>query len=382
MKIIRIVTELDFGGVEKHMDLTADGMLAYPEYEMIFLALGKGGQTSKVLVEKGFQVIVLNGNPQIPNLGLIIRLVKLFKKLKPDVVHCSNGEGNFHGIWAAWLVRVPVRIGEEVGFPNHHSYWKSIFRWTYRCSHKVIAISNAVKNKLMELGEASDKKIEVIYYPMGEPKLDMGKKEGQQVKELIESLNAGKESSDFTFITTCRLVAIKNLDGLIKALAKVSTFMKNRKINLWIIGEGPEKEGLIQLAKGLGMESHVHFLGFHSNVNPFLMAADSFILPTFSEGFSLSLAEAMQLGLPCIATKIGGPSEIIKPHTGLLLDPYDLDDIASKMDTMIELDPKKRKEMGARGMEDVKSRFSVEIYTQELTHFYDNLMAETRKNQQ
>ena len=378
MKIIRIVTELDFGGVEKHMELTADGMLAYPDYEMIFLALGKGGQTSKVLMEKGFQVIVLNNNPQIPNLGLIIRLVKLFNKLKPDVVHCSNGEGNFHGLWAAWLAGAPVRIGEEVGFPNHHSYWKSIFRWTYRCSHKVIAISKAVKNKLMELGEASDKKIEVIYYPMGEPKLEMGEKEGQQVRELIVSLNSGKGSSDFTFITTCRLVAIKNLDGLIKALAKVSTLMKNRTINMWIIGEGPEKESLIRLATDLDIESNVHFLGFHTNVNPFLMTADSFILPSFSEGFSLSLAEAMQLGLPSIATKVGGPSEIIKPHTGLLLDPNDLDDMVDKMRHLIEMDPEKRKEMGIRGMEDVKSRFSVEIYTRELVLFYKRLLGEKK----
>lgn len=165
MKIFRIITELNFGGVERHMELTADGMLNYPNEDMIFMALGRGGQTSKVLSDMGFRVIVMNENPQIPNLKLIRKLVKLFKKEKPDVVHCSNGEGVFHGLWAAWLARVPVRIGEEVGFPNHHTYWKKIFNLTYKCSHKVIAISQAVKDKLIELGEASDDKIEVIYYP-------------------------------------------------------------------------------------------------------------------------------------------------------------------------------------------------------------------------
>ncbi|WP_332913977.1 hypothetical protein [Algoriphagus boritolerans] len=82
MKIFRIITELNFGGVERHMELTADGMLNYPNEDMIFMALGRGGQTSKVLSDMGFRVIVMNENPQIPNLKLIRKLVKLFKKRK------------------------------------------------------------------------------------------------------------------------------------------------------------------------------------------------------------------------------------------------------------------------------------------------------------
>ncbi|EKB48709.1 glycosyltransferase [Cecembia lonarensis] len=370
MKIIRIVTELDFGGVEKHMELTADGMLNYPDFQMIFLALGKGGQTSKLLSSMGFQVIVLNENPQIPNFQLIRKLVRIFKGEKPDVVHCSNGEGNFHGIWAAWWAGVPLRIGEEVGFPNHHSYWKHIFRLTYTRANKIIAISQAVKDVLINLGEASDRKVDVIYYPMGKPKLELTEEEKEKTDTLIKQLKGQANKEQFVFITTCRLVAIKNLDGLINALASLQGEIKERELHFWIIGEGPEKDNLKTLSRNLGIDSQVQFLGFHANVNPFLMAADAFILPSFSEGFSLSLAEAMQLGLPSLATKVGGPSEIIKSHTGLLLDPNDHDDMVGQMKAMVEMDPDERRQMGLRGQEDVRKRFSVEIYAKALTEFY------------
>ncbi|WP_143961596.1 glycosyltransferase [Litoribacter populi] len=370
MKIIRIVTELDFGGVEKHMELTADGMLNYPNYQMIFLALGKGGQTSRLLLAMGYQVRVLNENPQIPNFKLIRILVRIFKEERPDVVHCSNGEGNFHGIWAAWWAGVPLRLGEEVGFPNHHSYWKQIFRLTYIKANKIIAISKAVKKVLMELGEASDRKIEVIYYPMGKPKLELSQEEKEKIDTLIHNLKEKRKKEQFVFITTCRLVGIKNLDGLINALASLQTEIKEKELQFWIIGEGPDKESLKTLAMNKGLDSQVHFLGFHANVNPFLIAADAFVLPSFSEGFSLSLAEAMQLGLPSLATKVGGPSEIIKAHTGLLLDPNDHNNMVAQMKAMVEMDSEERKQMGIRGMEDVKSRFSVEIYTKALTEFY------------
>ncbi|SEG43989.1 glycosyltransferase [Algoriphagus boritolerans] len=373
MKIFRIITELNFGGVERHMELTADGMLNYPNEDMIFMALGRGGQTSKVLSDMGFRVIVMNENPQIPNLKLIRKLVKLFKKEKPDVVHCSNGEGVFHGLWAAWLARVPVRIGEEVGFPNHHTYWKKIFNLTYKCSHKVIAISQAVKDKLIELGEASDDKIEVIYYPMGKPKLDLNADEQVQINPILNELNANRAALGFCFVTTCRLVAVKNLDGLIRTIAKLVESNPQRDIQMWIIGEGPDKEKLMGLAKALNVEKQIKFLGFQTNVNPFLMAADAFILPSFSEGFSLSLAEAMQLGLPSIATKVGGPSEIIKENTGYLIDPYSLEDMQEKMQLFLDMNKEERIALGDRGKQDVQRRFSVEKYIEELLAFYTKL---------
>lgn len=373
MKIFRIITELNFGGVEKHMELTADGMLNYPDDEMIFMALGRGGQTSKVLSDMGFRVIVMNENPQIPNLKLIRKLVTLFKKEKPDVVHCSNGEGVFHGLWAAWLAKVPVRIGEEVGFPNHHTYWKKIFNLTYKCSHKVIAISQAVKDKLIELGEASDDKIEVIYYPMGKPKLHLNATEKEGINKILNKLNKEKTTQRFCFVTTCRLVAVKNLDGLIRIIAKLVTSNPQREIQMWIIGEGPDKEKLKDLAKALNVEKQIKFLGFQSNVNPFLMAADAFILPSFSEGFSLSLAEAMQLGLPSIATKVGGPSEIIQEDTGYLIDPYSLEDMQEKMQLFLDMSEEDRIALGERGKQNVQRRFSVEKYMDELLGFYQEL---------
>lgn len=373
MKIIRVISELDFGGVEKHMELTAEGFNEYSEHQLIFLSLSKGGRTTKAIEEMGFEVIVLNQKPNIPNFVLIRRLIFLFKKLNPDVVHSSGGEANFHGLWAAKLANVPIRIGEEVGFPNHHTYWKLIFKVTFFCSQKVIAISGAVKDKLIELGEASNQRVKVIYYPMGKPKLNSTTDVKTESDRLLTSLVKVQSKNSFVFITTCRLVEVKNLDGLIKVIARLVAKNPDRDIQMWIIGEGPEKENLEQLAVKQQVAKQVKFLGFHQNVNSFLLAADAFVLPSFSEGFSLSLAEAMQLGLPSMATQVGGPSEIIRPGTGLLIDPKDLNDIQAKMQMIIDMAVGERKELGKKGMEDVQKRFSVEKYIEELLDFYEEV---------
>ncbi|WP_332913979.1 glycosyltransferase [Algoriphagus boritolerans] len=160
---------------------------------------------------------------------------------------------------------------------------------------------------------------------------------------------------------------------MIRTIAKLVESNPQRDIQMWIIGEGPDKEKLMGLAKALNVEKQIKFLGFQTNVNPFLMAADAFILPSFSEGFSLSLAEAMQLGLPSIATKVGGPSEIIKENTGYLIDPYSLEDMQEKMQLFLDMNKEERIALGDRGKQDVQRRFSVEKYIEELLAFYTKL---------
>ncbi|WP_332913978.1 hypothetical protein [Algoriphagus boritolerans] len=66
-----------------------------------------------------------------------------------------------------------------------------------------------MKDKLIELGEASDDKIEVIYYPMGKPKLDLNADEQVQINPILNELNANRAALGFCFVTTCRLVAVK-----------------------------------------------------------------------------------------------------------------------------------------------------------------------------
>ncbi|MDN3667869.1 glycosyltransferase family 4 protein [Echinicola jeungdonensis] len=365
MKIIRIIPLLDFGGVEQRVNLTFHcyGIDSTIDFEI--LVLGSGGRVAEELKEKGANITILDQAVKIPNVSLIKRITHFLKKSKPDVVHTSGAEANFHGLIAAGLAGVPVRIGEEIGFPNHHSYWKYIFRFTYLWAHQVIGISQSVVDQLVSLKEVHREKTTVVYNPVA---ID-----NTGIKESTKPAANG-----FTFIITCRLVPVKNLEGLIKVIARINSGFE-KGVYLKVVGEGTERGKLKRLTRDLNISNKIEFLGFRDDIAELLSGADAFILPSFSEGFSISLVEAMMAGLPCIATKVGGPSEIIEDGiTGWLVDPHNLDDLEAKMKQLIEMPFEERKVLGNKAKEEALKRFSPEKYAADLKELYSSLL-ERRK---
>lgn len=355
MKIVRIITELDFGGVEQVLANSVPALVQEEGVELRILVLGQGGKIANHLIGEGFKVRILGTKPRISNVLLIYTLSKILFKLKPEVVHTQGSEANFHGILAAKLVVVPRIIGEEIGIPNHHSYWKWIFRYVYRQAHQVIAISEAVKKEIVKLGEVTKDKVKVLYNPV-------------QNRQL--TVDRGLLTNKFVFVTTCRLVPIKNLDRLIEAFAELVKENPGWDLLLRIVGEGPERENLERKSREQGIGNRVEFVGYQEDVWPFLMESEAFVLPSLREGSSVSLAEAMTVGLPSIVTQIGGADEILgDSQSGFLIDPLDTFSIQSAMQQMLDLSHEERQAMGERAKKEAQ-RFSVENYIKELLNIY------------
>ncbi|GAB2633376.1 glycosyltransferase [Belliella aquatica] len=356
MKIVRIVSELDFGGVEQVLANSIPQIANQVGVEVSVIVLGKGGRVSQNLINQGVSVHILNQNSKIPNIGLLRKLYKLIKNLKPDVIHCQGGEANFHGILAASWANVPNIIGEEIGIPNHHSYWKLIFKLVYTKATTIIAISKAVKAKIIDLGEVKEEKVKVIYNP---------------IIEHQSTIDRRPSTKNFTFVSTCRLVPIKNLDCLIQVFAELVEENEQREIRLEIVGDGSERVHLQSLINQLNLNQHVTLHGFQKDVYSFLAAADVFVIPSLSEGSSVSLAEAMSIGLPSIITKVGGAPEILgDSNSGFLIDPLNPLDLKTAMQTMLNISSKERKSMSKRAKLEAK-RFSVDHYIKSLLNVYE-----------
>ncbi|SDC82737.1 Glycosyltransferase involved in cell wall bisynthesis [Algoriphagus faecimaris] len=357
MKIARIVFELNFGGVEKVAALAAHGFQAYPDIQMQFISLGKGGKVSEDLKAREHQVWVINQTAKIPDIGLIYQLYRYFKKEKFNVVHTVGAEANFHGLLAAVMAGVRIRIGEEIGFPNHHFLYRILFRFTYLFAHQVICVSQAVMQHLNQIGELPLSKGRVLYNPV----------------ELPE-VKSKKESSDnqLVFITVSRLTAIKNIRSVILALGEIIHGTDFRP-KLMIVGEGEEREYLECLVGENQIEEYVSFEGYQSDVFEYLSQADVFVLPSYSEGSSLALAEAMHIGLPSVVTKIGGASEILGDSaSGILIDPYYLPEIKDSMLDFLKMDFTERMEKGKRAKMQA-AKFSKENYCKELLSLYNSI---------
>ncbi|MEZ4388700.1 MAG: glycosyltransferase [Candidatus Krumholzibacteriia bacterium] len=121
-----------------------------------------------------------------------------------------------------------------------------------------------------------------------------------------------------TLITVGRLVPIKGVDIQIRALARL--LADGRNVQLVVVGDGPQRPALEALAREMGVGGRVRWLGYRSDPEVQLAAADIFLCTSYNETFSLSLCEAMVQGLVCIAPRVGGPAEIIRDGLdGLLL---------------------------------------------------------------
>lgn len=168
-----------------------------------------------------------------------------------------------------------------------------------------------------------------------------------------------------------RLQKIKGVDILLKAVAIIRKSLPD--VHLYIAGSGPEEVELKNLAKNLGLEKNVTFLGFISNaeVYSYFKSIDVCVLPSHFETFGLAALEAMACGKPVVAANTGGiPYVVDNEKTGLLFERGNLHDLAQKA-TLLLQNKELKEEMGRAGKERAKeytwdkiAKETIEIYEQ------------------
>jgi glycosyltransferase involved in cell wall biosynthesis len=141
---------------------------------------------------------------------------------------------------------------------------------------------------------------------------------------------------NFTFISVGNLLPVKGYDILLKAFAEVLKHKKN--ISLTIIGKGKGLNSLLQLARDLEIEGFVYFKGYKTSAELVKEYNDSsaYISSSRMETFGMTIIEAMSCGLPVVATKAGGPDDIVNENNGYLAEVEDVNSLKSKMILMIE----------------------------------------------
>ncbi len=352
MKIVRLTTSLDFGGQEKkYISFSQQRTLFRNIYT--FGAIGRGGFAENLLKSNNFNVQIFGKNPSIKNLQNILLLYKWLKLEKPNVLHTAAGEANFHGIIAAKLAGVPVIIAEEIGFPSHSKTARFVFAILYRFATRVICVSEAVKNFLIEIGEISPEKGTVIYNPVSSPKF----------------FERDRQNS-FTIVSVGRFEKVKNQRLLIQAIYT----MQVPNIRLILVGDGSERTNLQSLIEELGLQEKVIITGFVSEPERYLAKADLFVLPSLSEGFGIAAVEAMLCAVPCLCSKVGGIPEFIRDgETGWLFDPSNPEELTQKLQMILNMDPVQMADIGSKGKAYVSDRFTEAKYVEQLENLYQKL---------
>jgi glycosyltransferase involved in cell wall biosynthesis len=142
------------------------------------------------------------------------------------------------------------------------------------------------------------------------------------------------------------------------------------------IGEDTTEGALPALAECHGLGDHFRFIGFREDPRPYLNAADLLLQPSLSEGLPWAILEAMSLGKPVIASKVGGIPEVIEHGVnGYLIPPADNNALAQAVIELLS-HPQLGMELGRRGRETVKERFTLKRMVKEFETFYYELVAE------
>lgn len=173
-------------------------------------------------------------------------------------------------------------------------------------------------------------------------------------------------------VFTGRLHPQKNLDVLLEAWPEVR---RQSSADLVLVGEGVERQRLTARAAALGVADRVHFAGAVSDPAEHLRAADLFVLPSVAEGMSNSLLEAMATGLPCLASAIGGNTDLItEGETGLLL-PADRPEAWSAALIALLRDPQRARRLGEAALARIQDQYALTAVVERNLATYRSILA-------
>jgi len=293
MKIIHVTDSMDVGGAERIIALLCRSQRDQgfsPSVQCLY----RKGSIGEELEAQGFQVN-LQCRSSLP--GLMSSLYRVFGSDKPDVVHCHNAT-------AAIMAAIPARMtGTRCVLVTRHGLVRP-FRVTSGevkfavASHFcdwVVAVCDAAKQNLQAAPFAVRDRVRCVYN--GSP-------------PMMSSHSPSFPKRGLTLLHVGRMAPVKDQEKLLRAFALAKS--RTPDLQLWIVGDGPLRSRLEELAEELGIASATQFWGEQANVAPFYGAADLFIMSSVSEGLPMVLLEAMSAGLPAVVPAVGGMAEIAK----------------------------------------------------------------------
>jgi glycosyltransferase involved in cell wall biosynthesis len=291
--------------------------------------------------------IPLRGLARPSTLMAARRLAGLLGRIRPDVFHAHDFYSNAFSVPVARLAGVPRVIASRRWWRSASRVRAAANRWASRAAHLVLANSESVARLVAEEGIPPGR-IRVIPNFIEEeafhaPGTDTGRSLRRELGIPEAAVLCGSVG---------RLSAEKGHATLLEAFAQI-----HGEAHLLLSGDGPERGALDRQANRLGMERRLHFAGTRPN-RPILAAAlDVVIQPSHAEGFPNAVIEAMAVGRPVIATRVGGtPDAVTDGVTGILVSPGDAAGMAAAMAGLIG-DAGRRTAMGAAGLERARQQY-------------------------
>jgi len=307
----------------------------------------------------------------------LLHLIQTFLKEKPTMVHSMTPKAGLLCMIAAWLTRVPVRVHTFTGlvFPTATGLKRRILMLTdaitCACATHVIPEGEGVMKDLRNHG-ITKKPMKVLGYGNIKGVDMMHYSRRPEVMELGQKL---KKEGVFTFLFVGRMAKDKGINELCKAMSKLSGFAP---VRLLLVGWNEDSQDPIsQEAKDLITNNPaIEYVGpkCGEELLAYYVAADSYVFPSYREGFPNTVLEAGAMGLPCIVTDINGSREIIvEGENGVIVPSRNEETLFQAMLEMVR-NKSKREYMASQARDLIASRFEQSFVQKCLLDFYEEIL--------
>ena len=318
------------------------------------------------LAEAGVRVIRLNRRSTFW-LWSWWPLVSLLRRERIDIIHAHMFGSNFWATVLGRLTRVPVVVAHEHSWSFEGRPVKRLLdRWVIaRWSSGFIAVSREDRRRMIELEKIDPDRVHYIPNGIASPPV-------AERHDVRAELGIGPEDPVIGFVG--RLAKPKALETLIRASHLLRPEFP--RLRVLIAGDG-DRAGLEALARQLGLDETVLFLGHRSDVPDVLFAVDVAVSSSVSEGSPLAIMEYMEAGKPVVATRVGGVPDLVEHGIhGLLVAPGNHRSMAAAVAELLR-DPDRRARMGSLARERSRERFDVAVMVRTIEALYERLYEES-----
>lgn len=364
IRIAHIVFRFDYGGLENGV-VNVIGGLSDEKMSHAVIALTEATEFADRL-PTNVEVHSINKKPG-KDLLAYLRLYKLLRSIKPDIVHTRN-IGTMDCALIAFLARVPFRIHGEHGWDifdpdGTSSKYRMVRRFLHRFVHRIVTVSDDLQRWLVGVVGIPGCKVQHICNGV----------DPDRFRPALHKESGGERSVVVGSVT--RFSAIKDPLNLVEAFISLQSELlpDDDEPTLVMIGDGEIHEAAVAALGAAGLSEKAWLPGSRDNIPELLRSMDVFVLGSLREGISNTILEAMASGLPVIASDTGGNGELIADGvTGMLVPPGDRVALTNAIARYLR-DSGIRLRHGSASRDRVVSRFSIATMVENYRSLYQDV---------
>jgi glycosyltransferase involved in cell wall biosynthesis len=322
-----------------------------------------------LMTSRGVNVLSCDarGRPQFP--VALARLARYLRQERIDILHTHLFEPSVVGLQAGVVARTPVRMMTR-HYSNYHTridktWHVRLDQMCIRLCDEVIAVSEHTARHLIDVEGAPAEKVHTVLNGFDASRVELSDR--TQRERLRNEFGA---EDAYMLLVVGRLHPEKGYEHLFRAVPKIGTRV-DRPVVLLVAGSGPFEDEFRRQVEDLGWTEQVQFLGFRDDASSLMGAADLVVIPSVAEAFGIAIAEALYVGTPVVATRVGGIPEIVDDGVdGVLVAPGSSDALADAIAGLLN-EPERLEQMAGAGREKVQRRFSYESMVAQYERLYD-----------